>query len=103
MCGADMRQQGGGVKGIISPLLPTGSADLQGPTELKHPCCMVPVEGSRVSRVLKHGGCSTCELGGGRVCPHEVKGREGTGKVSRQMEGSLGCIAPHAPVHVMFS
>lgn len=31
----------------------------EGPTELKHPHCVVPVEGSGVSRVLKHGGCST--------------------------------------------
>lgn len=55
----DTRQRGGGVRGIISPLLPMGSADLQGPTELQDPRCMVPVEGCAVRRVLKHGGCST--------------------------------------------
>lgn len=84
---SDMRQQGGGVWGIISPLLPMGSADLQGPTELKYPCCMVPVEGSGVSRVLKHGGCSTWWARRGRKSV--FRWGEGKGEVSRQMEGSL--------------
>lgn len=41
----------------LNPLLLMGTAEQRGPANTS--MLMVPVEGSGVSRVLKHGGCST--------------------------------------------
>lgn len=56
--------------------------------------------------MLKHGGCSTCELQGGGGGGQGVGGvypDKERGKLQPTHGGKPGCTAPHAPVYVMFS